>query len=120
MLEEKNANLENKDKVAKQVGIGALVFNDLKTNKIKDVVFDLDEILRFDGETGPYVQYTYVRTKSILNKANFDISKIDLEKIDYNLLKSEDEISLVKILDKFSDVIKGQLRSMSHLFLQGI
>ena len=80
--------------------------NDLKTNKIKDVVFDLDEILRFDGETGPYVQYTYVRTKSILNKANFDISNIDLEKIDYNLLKSEDEISLVKILDKFSDVIK--------------
>lgn len=106
VLEEKNANLENKDKVAKQVGIGALVFNDLKTNKIKDVVFDLDEILRFDGETGPYVQYTYVRTKSILNKANFDISNIDLEKIDYNLLKSEDEISLVKILDKFSDVIK--------------
>lgn len=106
ILLQKNSQLENKDEVAKQVGIGAVVFNDLKTNKIKDVVFDLDEILRFDGETGPYVQYTYVRTRSILNKAGFNINAINKDKVNYDLLKSEDEIDLVKDLDKFSDVIK--------------
>ncbi len=106
ILLQKNSQLENKDEVAKQVGIGAVVFNDLKTNKIKDVVFDLDEILRFDGETGPYVQYTYVRTRSILNKAGFNINDINKDNVNYDLLKSEDEIDLVKDLDKFSDVIK--------------
>lgn len=106
ILLQKNSQLENKDEVAKQVGIGAVVFNDLKTNKIKDVVFDLDEILRFDGETGPYVQYTYVRTRSILIKAGFNINDINKDNVNYDLLKSEDEIDLVKDLDKFSDVIK--------------
>lgn len=106
VLEEKNSNLENKEKIAKQVGVGALVFNDLKTNKIKDVVFDLDEILRFDGETGPYVQYTFVRINSILNKAEINIDNIDIEKVKFELLKTSDEIDLIKLLDKFSEIIK--------------
>ena len=106
VLKEKNSNVLDIDTLSKQIGIGALVFNDLKTNKIKDVVFDLDEILRFDGETGPYVQYTYVRTKSILEKAKFDIDSIDIDSIDFELLKEEESIDLVKLLNKFPEVIK--------------
>ena len=106
VLKEKNSDVLDIDTLSKQIGIGALVFNDLKTNKIKDVVFDLDEILTFDGETGPYVQYTYVRTKSILEKANFDIGSIDIDSIDFELLKEEESIDLVKLLNKFPEVIK--------------
>ena len=106
VLKEKNSNVLDIDTLSKQIGIGALVFNDLKTNKIKDVVFDLDEILRFDGETGPYVQYTYVRTKSILEKAKFDIDSINIDSIDFELLKEEESIDLVKLLNKFPEVIK--------------
>lgn len=106
VLSEKNVDLGNEELIAKQVGIGAVVFNDLKTSKIKDVVFDLDEILRFDGETGPYVQYTYVRTKSILTKANFNEKDIDINSIKFELLNSTEEVELIKLLDKFSEIIK--------------
>lgn len=106
VLEEKNADLDDKELIAKQVGVGAVVFNDLKTTKIKDVIFDLDEMLKFDGETGPYIQYTYVRTKSILKKAEFNIDNIDIESIKFELLNTNDEIELIKLLDKFSDIIR--------------
>lgn len=106
VLEEKNADLDDKELIAKQVGVGAVVFNDLKTTKIKDVIFDLDEMLRFDGETGPYIQYTYVRTKSILKKAEFNIDNIDIESVKFELLNTNDEIELIKLLDKFSDIIR--------------
>ena len=106
VLKEKNSNLDEEDLIAKQVGVGAVVFNDLKTTKIKDVIFDLDEMLRFDGETGPYIQYTYVRTKSILKKAEFNIDNIDIESIKFELLNTNDEIELIKLLDKFSDIIR--------------
>ncbi|MFB5197970.1 arginine--tRNA ligase [Neobacillus sp. KR4-4] len=68
-IEEKNPNLANKDKVAKQVGVGAVIFHDLKNNRMNDIEFSLEEMLRFEGETGPYVQYTYARACSILRKA---------------------------------------------------
>lgn len=106
VLEEKNSDLDDKELIAKQVGVGAVVFNDLKTTKIKDVIFDLDEMLRFDGETGPYIQYTYVRTKSILKKAEFNIDNIDIESVKFELLNTNDEIELIKLLDKFSDIIR--------------
>ena len=106
ILIQKDANLENSEDVAKKVGIGALVFNNLKHNKIKDIVFDLDEILRFDGQTGPYVQYTYVRTQSILKKANFDIEMIDTDNIKYDLLVTDTEQNLIKLLGEFNNVIK--------------
>lgn len=100
----KNASLENADEVAKKVGIGALTFNYLKNSKNKDIIFDLDDTLRFDGETGPYVQYTYVRTKSMLERAGFKVE--DLEKdIDYSLLKEAQEVELAKELQKFGDVL---------------
>ena len=69
IIEEKNPTLENKETVSEQVGIGALIFNKLYTNRIKDTVFNWDQMLNFDGETGPYVQYAYARTCSVLKKA---------------------------------------------------
>lgn len=106
ILNEKNPDLDNKEKIASQVGIGAVIFHYLKNNKIKDVIFDLDEVLRFDGETRPYTQYTYVRTKSILDKANFDIQNIDVSKIDFSVLKTEQEVALIKELDNMKEIIK--------------
>lgn len=99
----KNPNLEDIDTISKQIGVGALIFNYLKTSKIKDIVFDLDETLRFDGETGPYVQYTYVRSKSILEKAKFDSKNTD---IDFSLLNTKQEIELIKALSRLPEIIK--------------
>lgn len=106
VLKDRNIDDEKKEEIAKQIGVGALIFNSLKSNKIKDIIFDFDEMLRFDGETGPYVQYTYVRTKSVLEKSKFDIDKITIEGIKFELLQSHDEIDLVKKIDEFSQVIK--------------
>ncbi|MEG2310783.1 MAG: arginine--tRNA ligase [Clostridia bacterium] len=105
IIENKNSELENKDETAKQVGIGALVFNYLKNNKIKDIIFDLDESLKFDGETGPYIQYTYVRSQSILNKAKFNIQSIDINKVKLELLKDDLELNVIKLLDSYYDII---------------
>lgn len=99
----KNPNLEDIDTISKQIGVGALIFNYLKTSKIKDIVFDLDETLRFDGETGPYVQYTYVRSKSILEKAKFDKENIN---VDFSLLNTKQEIELIKELGKLPEIVK--------------
>ncbi len=100
----KNPDIENIDDVAKKVGIGALTFNYLKSGKNKDIIFDLDETLRFDGETGPYVQYTYVRTRSILEKIGFDVNNI--HDTDFNLLKETQEIDLIKEIEKFESTIR--------------
>lgn len=103
IIEDKNVDVEDRALLAKQIGIGALVFNDLKHYKIKDVVFDLDEALRFDGETGPYVQYTYVRICSILRKSGIDINALKSSDYVYN----EKELELIKLLDRFSEIIKS-------------
>ncbi|MBT2659169.1 arginine--tRNA ligase [Bacillus sp. ISL-18] len=70
-IKEKNPNLLNKDQVAKQVGVGAVIFHDLKNNRMNDIEFSLEEMLRFEGETGPYVQYTFARACSILRKGEY-------------------------------------------------
>jgi len=69
IVEEKNPNLEDKASVAQQVGVGAVIFNDLKTYRMHDVDFRFEDVLNFDGETGPYVQYTHARACSVLRKA---------------------------------------------------
>jgi len=71
VIEEKNPGLENKGKVAEQVGIGAMIFNKLYTNRIKDTVFNWEQMLNFDGETGPYVQYAHARACSVLEKGGY-------------------------------------------------
>lgn len=102
----KNPELENIDEVAKKIGVGALIFNYLKSGKNKDIIFDLDDTLRFDGETGPYIQYTYCRTKSILEKVGFDIANLDINSVDYSKLSTPQEVELVKQLQKYEDTIK--------------
>ncbi len=92
--------------IAKKIGIGAIVFNDLKNNRIKDEIFSLEDMLRFDGETGPYVQYMYVRTNSILEKSGINIANIDPDKIDLSLITETDEIELVKQLGKVKEIVE--------------
>ena len=107
ILAEKGKAKDNLDELARQIGVGAIIFNDLKNNRIKDEIFNLDDMLKFDGETGPYVQYMYVRTNSILEKAGFDISKIDVDNIDFTLLREKEEVELVKAISKVKEVIKN-------------
>ncbi|WP_317855100.1 arginine--tRNA ligase [Chakrabartyella piscis] len=97
IIEEKNPNLENKEEIAKQVGIGAVIFNDLYNGRIKDVVFSWERMLNFDGETGPYVQYTHARACSILKKAG-DVSFAD---VDYSLISDEASMDVCKLLADF-------------------
>ena len=107
ILAEKGKATENIDELARQIGVGAIIFNDLKNNRIKDEIFNLDDMLKFDGETGPYVQYMYVRTNSILEKAGFDISNGDVKDIDFTLLKEKEEVELVKALSRVKEIIKN-------------
>ena len=102
-INEKNPDLENKDEVAKIVGIGAILFHDLYNQRIKDVSFKWDKVLNFDGETGPYVQYTYVRCASILrNIQNFD----ENTEIDYSKLLDEEAVALLKEINRFPQVVE--------------
>lgn len=100
-IEEKNPDLENKDEVAKIVGVGAILFHDLYNQRIKDVSFKWDKVLNFDGETGPYVQYTYVRCASILRTVSYD----DNAAINYSLLLDEEAIALLKEINRFPQVV---------------
>lgn len=101
IMESRDNKIENVDKVAEIVGIGAVKFQELYNNRIKDYVFDWDEVLNFDGETGPYVQYTYARAKSVLRKADFKQNK----EISFDNITSDEEFALVKALGNFKDVV---------------
>ena len=102
IIEQKNPELENKEDVAKKVGIGAVIFNDLSASRIKDEVFDWDTILNFQGETGPYIQYTYVRTKSVLEKAGYSPK---IEDVKAEKLQDEYSQNIIKLLYNFEDVL---------------
>lgn len=102
VIEDKNPNLENKDEVSEQVGIGAVIFNDLFNSRIKNVVFDLDRMLSFEGETGPYVQYTHARACSILKRAG----NTEGVKTDCSLICDNASTELVRALSKFPDKIR--------------
>lgn len=101
-MNEKNPDLEDKDEIARIVGVGAIIFHDLYNQRIKDVSFKWDKVLNFDGETGPYVQYTYVRCASILRNVSYDENAV----IDYNLLLDDEAIALLKEINKFPQVVK--------------
>ena len=101
IINEKNFELENKDEIANIVGIGAVVFNDLYNSRIKDVTFSWDKILNFDGETGPYIQYTYVRTCSVLKKAG----KTNKNEINYEILTDEASMNIIKLINLFAEKI---------------
>lgn len=95
IIEEKNPGLEQKDVVAKQVGLGAVIFNDLSSDRIRNINFDWDKMLSFEGETGPYLQYTHARACSILRKMERSGD------VDYALLVEEKEKALLSLLSEF-------------------
>ena len=102
IIEEKNPDLEDKEEIAKKVGIGAVVFNDLANNRIKDEIFDWDEILNFQGETGPYIQYTYVRTKSVIEKAG---GVPTIEHLNFDVLTDEYSKNVLKLIYNFEETL---------------
>ncbi len=109
IIEEKNPNAssEDIDETAKTVGIGAVIFQELSNNRIKDYVFKWDKVLNFDGETGPYVQYTHARCASVLRKAGEEtVSKAAaLDSLNSEYLCSESAYELAKLLYKFPEVV---------------
>ena len=104
IIEEKSPNLENKDEVAHQVGVGAVVFFDLYNNRIKDIDFWWDRALNFDGETGPYVQYTHARCCSVLRKAGECPSQPNFEG-----LADPEAQNVVRLIEQFPDIIQDSL-----------
>ena len=103
VIEEKNPEMENKEEQAKKIGIGAVIFNNLASTIIKDQVFDWNIALNFNGETGPYIQYVYVRTKSILEKLGY-VPTIDM--VDFSALQDKASIAILKSLYNFENVLK--------------
>ncbi|KEI06470.1 arginyl-tRNA synthetase [Clostridium sp. K25] len=100
VINEKNPELKNKEEVAKKVGIGAIIFTYLKNKREKDIVFNWNEMLNFEGETGPYVQYTYARGKSILRRAG----EVQGE-VNFAALNSQEEFNLVKVLGNLKEEV---------------
>ncbi len=104
ILQEKNPSIENKEDIAKKVGIGAIIFNDLANSRIKDEIFDWEQILNFQGETGPYMQYIFVRTKSILENLDFEI---DASKVNASELLEEEAVKVLKNIYEFGNILKS-------------
>lgn len=113
IINERNPGLENKEDVAKKVGIGAVLFQELYNNRIKDYTFSWEKTLSFEGETGPYTQYTYARTCSILNKYGDNVST----EVDYNLIKDEKEFEVIKALSNFGDVIESSMEKNEPFYI---
>lgn len=103
IINEKNPDLPDKDETAKKIGVGAVLFNDLYNQRIKDVSFKWEKLLNFDGETGPYVQYTYARCASILRKVD---DFVPGEEIDYSLLTNQESMDLLKEISRFPKIVK--------------
>ena len=104
IIDEKNPGLEDKEEVARKVGVGAIIFNDLSNSRIKDEIFDWDIMLNFNGETGPYVQYTTVRAKSVLEKAGYipNVKEVNVEK-----LNDKDSQKIINQLYNFNIILKN-------------
>ena len=103
IIEEKSPELTNKDEVARQVGIGAVVFFDLYNSRIKDIDFRWDRALNFDGETGPYVQYTHARSCSVLRKA----AGTEAAAPDFAALSDPFSQDVVRLIEQFPDILKS-------------
>ena len=97
---EKNPNIENPEEIARKVGCGAVVFNDLKNHRTLDYDFDLEKMLKFEGQTGPYLQYTGVRIASILRGNEYDVNNIDS-----SLFKEDIYFELARSIGEFKNVV---------------
>lgn len=103
IIEQKNPELPDRKEVAEAIGVGAVIFNDLKQHRMHEVNFSWEEALNFDGETGPYVQYSYARTQSLLRKSQFSIE--DIDSINGKYLEGEAAWNLVLMLNQYPDVL---------------
>ncbi len=113
IINDRNPGLEDKELVAKQIGIGAVIFQELFNQRIKDYVFTWDRTLSFDGETGPYVQYTHARTNSLLEKGEFNVE----DKVDYKLLSSEEEINIIRLIYDFPNIVVDSMEKNEPYFI---
>ncbi len=98
-IEEKNPTLGNKDSVAHQVGVGAVIFNDLKNDRLHDIEFSIEQMMNFEGETGPYVQYTHARITSLLEKGNVKSHEVSFDKL------GEQAWPVILLLEQFPKVV---------------
>lgn len=98
-IEEKNPNLVDKENIARQVGVGAVIFNDLKNDRLHDIDFSIEQMMHFEGETGPYIQYTYARISSLLEKAKEHSYEVSFEAL------GEQAWPVVLLLEQFPNVI---------------
>lgn len=101
VIEEKNPHLADKEKIAEQIGVGATLFGVLYNSRIKDMVFSIDKVLNFEGETGPYVQYTYARCNSLFDKCGEIGSEIDYKGLDNEVSKA-----IVALLDRYPQILQ--------------
>jgi arginyl-tRNA synthetase len=113
IIEDKNPELGNKEEVAKQVGIGAVIFADLSTRRNKDIDFDWDQALSFDGESAPYAQYTHARLCSLMRKYGKPVNP----KVNFEILSTEEEVSIIKLLENFPQVIKSSAENYEPAFI---
>lgn len=111
--ETSGVKIANKEELAKQVGIGAIKFQELFNQRIKDYTFDWDKTLSFEGESGPYVQYAHARICSLLEKGGFDINK----EVDSSLLNNEMEINILRNLYKFTEVVEDAKEKYEPFFI---
>jgi arginyl-tRNA synthetase len=101
IMNEKNPNLENKEEIAEAVGVGAIVFYYLSNSRIKDINFVMEDALNFDGNTGPYAQYTYARTCAVLRRAGEQTGELKITE--------KDEAALLKVLAKFPERVQNAI-----------
>ncbi|EOD00934.1 arginine--tRNA ligase [Caldisalinibacter kiritimatiensis] len=113
IIKERNPNLEDREEIAKKVGIGAVIFQELSNNRIKDYVFSWDRTLSFEGETGPYVQYTHARACSVLKKAEVEIT----DEVDYSQLTNEQVVNVVRLIESFPQTIVNAMEKNEPSFI---
>ena len=102
IMKERGTKVSDANLVSKQVAVGAISFEALKYEKIKDTVYDMEASLNFDGETSPYMQYTYARCCSIIEKAS---TNINLKEVDFKNITSAEGFDIIKLLNKFPQTI---------------
>jgi len=101
-IDEKSPLLEGKDLIAEKIGVSAIIFNDLKNYRVNDFEFNLEDMVRFEGQTGPYLQYTSVRITSILNSEAFEFDG----KVDYSILSRESEFEIIKAISQYQMTVE--------------